>query len=388
MKIAFLIPTLRYGGAEKIATELSFNLPKDWDVVFIVFENKVEYPYRGRLISLDLPSEKNILKDTKNFFFRILRLRKIAKKENFDAIISFDDYANLLNIIAGKKPIISVHKSIVMADKGKSAIKRMMSKLLRSLFYPIASKIVAVSEGVNEELMNYAKIDPGKITVINNPYNIESIQKKANEKPEVKIQGDYVINIGRMEPQKGQWHLIRAFSKVRTKYPDLKLVILGRGSISDYLRKLIQDMKLSNSVLLIETRMDNIYPILRGAKLFVLPSIFEGFSNVIVESLAIGIPVISTDCKTGPRGILKVEGATENRVESYGILVPVPDGILKTADQPLTKEEVELADAIIALLEDEKTRKEFSEKGKARANDFDVRNVIPKYIALMTSKEK
>ncbi|MEM4359976.1 MAG: glycosyltransferase [Candidatus Bilamarchaeaceae archaeon] len=384
MKIAFLIPTLHKGGAEKIASELSLWMPKKWEIVFILFEKKINYPYRGKVISLDLPLEKNFFKDIYNFFLRIFKLRKIIKEENIDVVISFDDYANTLNSFVGRRPILTVHKPIQIADIYKDPLRRVLSKTLRK-FYARACRVIAVSRGIREDLIEYAGINENKVIVINNPYNIAEIRRRAKKESKIKVSKEYIVNIGRAEKEKGQWHLIRVFSKVHRSYPKLKLVIIGGGSLSAYIKQLITELNLVDNIIYVDKFLDNIAPILRGAKIFILSSIFEGFPNVIIESFSVGLPVISTNCRTGPAEIFEADMINKNGIiiTKYGILVPPLDGVFKKYNEPLTAAESKLADAIILLLSDDKLRKKMAKYAKKRAEDFDVAIIIKRYIKLI-----
>lgn len=384
MRVAFLIPTLYKGGAERIASNLSLFFDKKWDITFILFENKLEYNYRGDVIVLNTPIGEGLIKDSINLIKAIFKLKKLVKQRNIDVVISFDEMANIVNIFGGRKQILTIHKSLKQADKQKGLIKKVLAKIIRK-FYLNACKIIAVSNGIKEELIKYVGINSQKIITIYNPCNIKEIIKKSKEKPELKID-DYILNIGRLEDQKGQWHLIRAFKEVNKEFPNLKLVIIGRGSLSKYLKKLSINLGLSDNVIILEKKFNNIFPIIRNAKFIVLSSLFEGFSNIIVEALSLGKPVVSTNCFYGPAEIMGKDydyiGETD-----YGFLTPRLDNVKKEIED-LTDEEKELANAIKRMLENLKNHsieKKLSKKCKERANDFDYTKIIPKYKLIIES---
>lgn len=381
MKIAFLIPRLGGGGAEKIAAEISLNLSDEFEPIFILFENKIGYKYRGKVYSLDEPLTSNIFLDSIRFISRIIKFRKIVEKEKPDIIMSFDDYANFLNIFSNKKRIFNVHKSLSMADTQKNILKRMFVKLFRRLIYSYSDRIIVVSKGLKDEMISYVGIRPEKIVSIYNLYDISKIDFDKNKRPLILLPKPYILNIGRCELEKGQWYLIRAFSKVHSQIPDLRLVIIGKGSLVPYLKKLILDLQLSESIILVDSNFENVYPFMKDSEFFVLTSLFEGFPNVLIESMAVGTPIISTNCKSGPSEIMNKYGEkiTEMTITDYGILIPPFDGKLKNATERLSKEEEILADAIIKLYRDRNLRARLSKNCKERAKNFDAKIIIKEY---------
>ncbi len=171
MHIGLFIPTLYKGGAEKIASELSLHLPSDWDITLILLENKIEYPYRGNVVVLN-----------KNAFFLkplsyVFQLRKIIREKEIDVIISFDEKAGLLNVLSNpSKSIITIHKSLLMADKKRKYYSKILN-IVRQL-YNRADAIVGVSKGVSNELVSYVGLKKEKVRTIYNPYNIKNPKRR------------------------------------------------------------------------------------------------------------------------------------------------------------------------------------------------------------------
>jgi len=171
-----------------------------------------------------------------------------------------------------------------------------------------------------------------------------------------------------------------ALEKAKKIKKDLKLVILGEGGLESYLKELIKNLNLENDVYLLGWQK-NPFKFLANSKLFVLFSLWEGFGIVILEAMACGIPVISSDCKSGPREILapdtNVDDQTKNiEYGQYGILVPVCDGKFYAALSPLTKNEKILSDAIIEIFTNEKLTTDLIKKSQERATDFDIKKII------------
>ena len=386
MRIAFLIPTLHKGGAEKIVSELSKALPKDWEKYIIVFEKKVSYEYEGELISLDVPIEKG-LKEIFLVFKRVEKLNKIIEEKGIDVVLSIDEMASLVNVFSKAKKIIAIHKSLKMADKEKPFIKRIIAMIARKL-YNRACYVIAVSEGIRKELIEYG-VKREKAKVVYNPHDIKKIREKAKEKAEIKLPERFILNIGRAERQKGQWYLIRAFKEVLKKEKNVKLVLVARGELLDYLKKLRKELGVEKEVIIIDGWINNIYAIMDKAEVIVLSSLFEGFPNVLVEALAIGKPIVSSDCPTGPSEIVGniVEEKEGYKVGERGILIGQFDGKVKSKEE-LSKEEKALANAILRILKDKNIREEFKRNTKNFIWKMDKKNAINEYVNLIERCKK
>jgi len=181
--------------------------------------------------------------------------------------------------------------------------------------------------------------------------------------------------------------LIRAFKLISDKDPKTRLVILGEGLLKNYFEKLISDLKLNNRVHLMGWKA-NPFKYMSKSFLFCFPSLSEGFGNVIVEALACGLPVISSDCLSGPREILapgtryKANKLKEPEYGEYGILMPLMDGKYYTAKDPLTWQEEVWAVEILKLLKNPRLLEEYRRKGSKRAADFDAPKIVQKYFKL------
>lgn len=369
-KIIFLTSNLD-GGGGKVISDLTFNLPDNFSKIVVSFENKIKYPFLGRLIVLNLFLSKNLFNKIFNFIKGFLKFKKIIKKEKPDYVISFGNLQNIINILSAKNSIVRVDNPILESHKG--FFEKIYLLLVRILFNK-AKKIVVVSKGLKQELIKNFRIKEEKIKVIYNPIDIKKIKKLSEEPLETEYKKIFefpvIINVGSLIKQKGQGHLIRAFKRVKNKIKEAKLVILGEGELKDYLTQLVKEMGLEKDVFLLG-RQNNPFKFLLRSKIFVLSSLWEGFGIVILEALSCGLPVISTDCPTGPREIIapKIDfGRTIQNLEKqeYGMLVPV-----------CKNEEGEkiLAQAMIKLLENKDLFWELKEKGEIRAKDFDIKEI-------------
>jgi glycosyltransferase involved in cell wall biosynthesis len=377
MRLLMLITSLAGGGAERCASELSLNLSPGIEREFVTLLDRQSYPVKDRVTCLGLGLEPlTILNLLTGLFLGVIRYRRAVKKYSPDVSLSFlmlDNTINILSNIGNKKvkKIVSVH--IALSEKFKSPFAYVFAKLYFYLLYNRADMVIAVSSGVRDELVNEFHIDPSKVKILFNPTDVKLIEKLAGESV-----GDeqwcsdgtpFIMNVGRLTRQKGQSHLIRAFSKVREQRA-CKLVIRGDGEYKQYLEGLVHELGMAGDVKFLGWK-ENPYKYISRSCIFILSSLWEALPYALIESMACGCPVISTDCKYGPREILK-DGAC-------GILVPAMDGVRHKASDPLAPEEEALADAIIRLLDDEALRKNYSERSRARAMDFDKGRIIEEY---------
>ncbi len=385
MHIGILIPTLYKGGAEKIAGELSFFLPNDWKITFILFEHKIEYPYRGDVVVLNIP----IRADPITIIRAVIKTKNIVKNRSIDILLSFDEISAVVASLSLNKSVITIHKSLKFADMSKSHIKRFASFIGRKI-YSHSPAIVGVSKGICNELINYVGINADKVYMIYNGHRIDEIRQKSklyiNERglPNWFYKGGFIINVGRLSHQKGQWHLIRAFKKVVSEVPNAKLLIVGRGELYNLLVNLINRLGLEENVFIFNGRFESIYPVLSKSLFVVLSSIFEGLPNIMIESFALGKPVVSTNCRYGPAEIMEKDYSYVGPTD-YGYLTSPLDGAIKE-NQPLTQEESLLADAILFML-NKMRNKSFVNKIKnltmKRSEDFDISKSVDEYIKLI-----
>lgn len=237
-----------------------------------------------------------------------------------------------------QRVIVSIHNNLSSSTADTNILRALLKRRQVRKTYPRADAIICVSHGVREDLISYGNIPFEKTHVIHNPIVDEMCEldsAPADSHPWLSpTQPPIILGVGRLEKQKSFDILIKAFSIVR-KSQDCRLIILGEGSLRRELEALIYSLGLDSQISM-PGFSQNPRHYMRHAALVALSSDFEGFGNILVESLAVGTPVISTDCPSGPREILD-----DGR---YGFLVPVRDpaalaaGILDTLKNPLAKD--------------------------------------------------
>lgn len=411
-RLVFLVSHLGSGGAERVVANLSHGI-KDYENYIVIFEKVVKQEVNGEIFVLNSPSSQNLIRKIINLPIRFFRLKGVKKRIKPFASISFLEPMNFYNTITKveKEKIIlsfrSNYTNTFLEDPflGKGLTRKFLNlayKAVLRILYNKADFLIAVSKDVASDLIENFGMDQRKIKVIYNPYPIEEIERLAMEDLgnfEEVLKQDTIITAGRLTKPKGQWYLLRIFRELKEKNRDLKLVILGEGELKDYLVELSESLGLKTFVWDRDKLSEdfdvyflgfqkNPFKFIARSKFFVFPSLWEGFGNVLVESMACGVPVVSSDCRSGPREILAPN--TDFRYQTdkpefaeYGVLMPVFEVKFKSAKEPLEEKEKIWVEVIDRLLRDEDLRKHYSEKAKQRADDFKIEKIIQEWMEVL-----
>lgn len=388
--IAIIITKLNGGGAERCASNLSIELSKEYNVKLIVFDStNLTYPYGGELVDLNIRNSKGLFVKIINVIRRVLKVRAIKKKYRIDCSISLLDGPNLVNVLSscGEKTIVSVRN--MLSHESMNALRKCMIKYT-SLLSDIT---VSLSGMVKYDLVNSFGIPKERITTIYNHCDVQLLKELYQQnQQELSVDQNEInyVTMGRLNKQKGQWHLIRAFQKVVKSIPNAHLYILGEGELEQQLRDLISELNLSNSITM-TGYIKNPHSILNQCEIFVFPSLFEGLGNVLLEALAFDMPIISCDCEAGPREILAPNTDLHKKIQTmelaeYGILVPVCDGMHFNAQEPLTEQEECLADAMIYMHINSEDREKYTLKAKAGMERFDKTRILRDWVNVIEGR--
>ncbi|ULR40554.1 glycosyltransferase [Thermus sp. NEB1569] len=332
-RLALFLPSLRGGGAERVMVHLARGFAERGFQVDLVLA-KAEGPYLAEVP----PSVRVVDLRASRVLFSLPGLVRYLRKERPHALLSALDHANVIVCLAHRLArvpswlVISEHNTL-SASRPKNARERLLLWFMRWT-YPWADAVIAVSQGVAEDLIHLTGLPREKIQVIYNPVVTPELFAKAREPLDhpwlASGEPPVILGVGRLTEEKDFPTLIRAFALVRAQRP-ARLMILGEGELRPQLEALVHELGLQDDVAL-PGFVENPYAYMARAAVFVLSSRWEGFGNVLVEAMACGTPVVSTDCPSGPREILD-HG-------KYGRLVPVGDvkslaeSILKTMDEP------------------------------------------------------
>ncbi|OGG89281.1 hypothetical protein A2592_00245 [Candidatus Kaiserbacteria bacterium RIFOXYD1_FULL_42_15] len=354
-RVLIVIGTLAIGGgAEKVAATIGSELTRRGHEVHLLtfYEADQKYDYIGIYHTLGEALLRSRLSKVARIPLRILAIRRYAKQYNIDVAVSFLEEANFYTLLT--KLFLYWRLSVIVSVRNNIEKREWPFKLATRILYPFAKKVVSVTKVIEEILK--LKFNLRNTTTIYNPLDLVNINKMAGEPLPLELVDIFnhhplLISIGRLIQQKGQWHLIRAFVAVRQAHPQARLVILGEGEYRKKLEQLIIDCGLSDSVFLIG-KHENVYRFLAAADIFVFSSLWEGMPNTMLEALAVGLPIISPDCVSGPREIIAPEVEVDGHIgypyvtESGVLTQPLENDIIWSTTEPLTAGELVLSQAI------------------------------------------
>jgi len=376
-KMMFLLPYLT-GGGERIMSHLSLHSPKNIEKVIVVFGGQAHFPYEGRIVSLDIPPSRNFFLKLFIFISAYFKFKKIVKKENPDFVVSLGTMTSILNILVSKKPIVRMGNPVV---GGQETLFEKAYHFLVKILFNKAETIIVISRRAKEELVKKFNITEDKIKVIYNFVDADDVKKLAEEPLDGHYQEIFrhkvVINVANLVEQKGQEYLIKAFALVKHKIQDAKLVIIGEGPLEEKLKGVAKDLGLDKDVHFLGWQK-NPFKFIAKSKVFALPSLWEGFGIVMLETMVCGVPIVAFDCNFGPREILAPELALD---ASFGDIFYADSGILLSLprkDSP-TRAYENLATAIIGLLNNESVRKKIIESAHERVKYFSKESFVKGY---------
>lgn len=359
-KLLLIVPSLHQGGLEKVCATTARLLQPYFDVQIAIFDSRsIAYDIKGiPVVDLRLPSRPGVIAKVINVLRRGMRLRKLKKEAQIDIAYSFGPTANLANIASGGRAKMWLGIRSYM-DMGNP-------KQIR-LFCRCADMVVCCSETICREVQE--KYRCGKAVTLQNPFDIKEVKLlSGSEEAELPWkEGRILVSMGREDSVKGFWHLLKSFALVHEKLPDTRLMIIGKGEFEPY-KELAEKLGVNEDIFFTGLKK-NPYPYLKKGTLYVLTSYYEGFPNAMVEAMSMGLPVIATDCKTGPREILE---------DQYGILIPNMEPEPDFDPQNITEEERDLAGQVIGLLEDQDRMQHYREMALKRAGDYTAESYIEK----------
>lgn len=333
-RVALFLPSLGGGGAERVLLTVGQGLAQRGFAVDMVLARNV-----GAYTRLLSPSIRVVDLRAGRVLAGLPGLAWYLRKERPAVLLTTMSHANVVGLWARRlaggstRVIIREANTLSVATNGGRGRDKLLPPLVR-WFYPWADGIVAVSEGVAEDLLTITSLPRSKVRVLPNPVVTPELVAQAAQPLEdpwfANGAPPVILGVGRLAQQKDFPTLIRAFAAVR-KCREVRLLILGEGSERQRLESLLQDLGVAADARL-PGFVSNPFRYMARAAVFVLSSAWEGMPGALIQGMACGAPVVSTDCESGPREVL-ANG-------KFGRLVPVGDdsalarAILATLEAP------------------------------------------------------
>lgn len=297
--VLFVIDVLKYGGAQRVLLNHAEFLKRQ-GIKVSIFSIKYDIEFN---IPKGINGYKALSKEqkiTENIFYVLEKLNEVVKKH--DLIIGFMDfitnYITVLSSKINKKPVFISVRNTLSEEISKFDYKR-INHDLTTLTYSMADKVICPAKYIQNDVVSNFNITRRKTKVLYNPVDIKLISALKRQKIEPEhgeaFTGKTILSIGRLEKQKNYKALIYAFKTLLKDYKeDVKLVIIGEGSLREELENVIERTGLKKRVFLIG-KQHNVYKFLYHSDMFVLPSIYEGMPNVVLEAMVAGVPVAASN---------------------------------------------------------------------------------------------
>lgn len=403
-KLMLISPMLHQGGFERVCVTTARLLQPYFDVTIVIFDSaNIAYDVEGlSIIDIQMGVRKGKLQKILNIIRRSRKVRKLKKEMQPEIAYSFGPTANMVNAFSktGKEKVwlgLRNYTDVEEETKMRLLVKK-------------ADLIVCCSRDIEKSVKIKYKFN--NTAVLYNLYDADTIRKEAaaSDPPlpfseELKEVGSlqqepgqlrYLVSMGRDDPMKGFWHMIKAFKLVHDQIPEARLILMGAGTFQKY-KTLAEQLEITDAIYFAGMRRDP-YALLKYGEVYLLTSANEGFPNALVEAMTLSLAPVSTNCLTGPAEILVRNGDTaslddqftEKQKEKgtpviygdYGIVVPEMQKEENLDPADITEEERNLADTVIRLLQDEKLLQSYRQTAARRAGDFTYEKYLEQFLKL------
>ncbi|MBS0373475.1 MAG: glycosyltransferase [Proteobacteria bacterium] len=306
-KILFLISTLHGGGAERVATTLLDGLSeRGWDLTVVtsnLTEEQADYDLHPRVRKIRIAQLRAIPMASRlmSTIGKLLAIRQLIEQERPNAIVSFLTNSNCLALLS----TVSMNVPVVVCervDPAGSVELPLGLRVLRRLLYPRAARLIVQTTATRDRVGRWMMGRGERVAVIGNPLPKDIDALSAATEPVAR--GPRVIMMGRLVPQKRFDLGIRAFESGLKDLPDWSLHIWGEGPLHESLLAEARATGLGERVRL-HGRTSRPFAEIAASEILLLTSAYEGFPNVMLEAMALGIPCVSVDCPAGPRELSK-----------------------------------------------------------------------------------
>ena len=365
MKVLVLHGHLSMGGEERVLLNVLKNLVElNYDVDLLItwnhgennlFENEIPEKVNYKFLFDNYNGKNKLIKEIYRIRAKatyLKKVEKIIKEKKYDVVIDYSSNLLKYNNFDIKMPVFAwIHFSLTFGEK-LSADK--IEKYKKQ--YKKYDKILAICDTMRDEFVEILGMDKNKVELVYNPIDLEAIRKKAeniDKKYENYLKQDYFLQVSRLTEQKQPEHLVDIYYKLKQRGIKEKLYFIGNGEKVELIKQKIKEYKLQNDVILLG-QIENPYPFFKNAKLFVHTGKYEGLPTVLLESLALGTPVVAYDCPTGPKDIL-------GKNSEYGKLIPLNDKDV-------------FVEKVCELMNDDEKYKNYRKISLVRADDFSMKN--------------
>lgn len=329
------------------------------------------------------------------FYIKIpFKIRQIIRKNKISHSVSFGDMANIFSSLTFTKEykIASIHalKSIEFMNKN---VLNFLFKFGYKSSYFFFNKVICISHAIKKDIIQNCDFKfIKKLQVIYNPHDLIKINEKSKEEiianyEKSLFMNDIILFVGRLSIQKAPWHLIKSFSLLENKENNIKLVFIGEGDIqiTNYLLELSKELKIEKNVVFLGPK-SNPYKYILNSKLVALTSYYEGTPNVIVEAIALGIPIVSSNCTDGISEIMSIN---VNKIDNINKLIITECGIITPSfysghltlptDNKISCNEKYYAKALLQILTNSGFKKKLSKNKLKLLKKFDMDTIIKSY---------
>jgi len=381
-KIGFVIHNMTGGGAERFVAQLLTGLADEFEIHLILFEDIVEYELpKGQIVTFieeGFASRRN-LANIARIPLASMRLKRYCEANGLQLLVSFLNRPNFTSCFAKflglKIPVLISERTFTPAWFPENELRGRIAKRLVSWLYPKADAIMPNSNGTRNALEQHYGVR-SKYFVIRNIVDLESIEIAKHESvDDIEFKKFTFLHLGSFSHMKGHGMLAHAFNALARS--DAQLIFMGKGGAVSDIKALVQTLEHGENIKFPGHR-SNVFKYLHRADCFVLASEFEGFPNVLIEAMACALPIISTDCQTGPRELLapatdyRTRGLDRCEHGEYGLLVPVGDRAAMT-------------EAMAEMMQNTGMRNHYKARCAGKAAEYDSRIVMEEFRQIITS---
>ena len=387
-KIVIFTYSIGGAGAEKVAANLFNNLSKDkYDIRLVLMNTMIEYSISTEQ-KIHFIEKSNMFEGEWKKFIKLpvlaIKFAKYCNENEIELVLSL---MSRPNIIAGLSKVFGIKAKVLISERCYTpciyTTKTFTGKIKAAVLkfaYRRADAILPNSKGTAEALQSHFNIQ-SQYRVVKNPTDIKAINTlKLLPADKILDENKFTfITVAAFREEKNHRLLISAVEEIRNL--DFRLLLIGKGPELEPIKTMVKKLKIDHKVIFINFT-DNPYKYMQRADCFLLSSFSEGFPNVLIESMVCGLPIISVDCKTGPRELL-APGSSLNTVIKEGDFEIAEFGILTA---PLSK--ISMANAMKWALLNPQELKNYKEKIVLKANDFEINEVLKEFSEIFDSYDK